>query len=162
MYHNTNRAQTAKSITGLNDCNWHMFMHPLPYVQVPLCLVSLIDSDRQWTSSAQGARALELGLQCNDLDRSKSFCAWSLLPRHAEILLIEDMLLTPGALAWRLSMLSVMLHVANIRHAIRATPMWSRHGVSLLIEDMLLFLMCCCLGTFPSLHPSYSVCQGNV
>ena len=54
-------------------------------VQVPVCLVSIVDDDHQWFKSNQG-------LACSATDRKSSFCAWTLLPQHPELLIVEDAL----------------------------------------------------------------------
>ena len=54
-------------------------------MQVPVCLVSIVDDDHQWFKSNQG-------LACSSTDRKSSFCAWTLLPQHPELLIVEDAL----------------------------------------------------------------------
>lgn len=61
-------------------CNLSMMV-----VQVPVCLVSIVDDDHQWFKSNQG-------LACSATDRKSSFCAWTLLPQHPELLIVEDAL----------------------------------------------------------------------
>jgi len=51
--------------------------------KVPIALVSLVDKERQWFKSVQG-------LATNFTDRKSSFCAWTLLPEHPEVLVVED------------------------------------------------------------------------
>ncbi|KAK9835825.1 hypothetical protein WJX74_008785 [Apatococcus lobatus] len=53
--------------------------------KVPVCLVSIVDDDHQWFKSNQG-------LACSSTDRKSSFCAWTLLPQHPELLIVEDAL----------------------------------------------------------------------
>jgi GAF domain-containing protein len=66
--------------------SWHFACNnagALTCPQVPIALVSLVDKDRQWFKSVQG-------LQTDNTDRQSSFCAWTLLPEHPEILVVED------------------------------------------------------------------------
>ncbi|KAG2489421.1 hypothetical protein HYH03_012059 [Edaphochlamys debaryana] len=51
----------------------------------PIALVSLVDKDRQWFKSVQG-------LTVRQTPRSSSFCAWTLLPEHPEVLVVENAL----------------------------------------------------------------------
>mmetsp|Transcript_4521 Transcript_4521/g.13071 ORF Transcript_4521/g.13071 Transcript_4521/m.13071 type:complete len:751 (-) Transcript_4521:124-2376(-) len=51
--------------------------------KVPICLVSLVDHDRQWFKSKQGLTACQT-------DRDSSFCAWGLLPKHPKVLVVPD------------------------------------------------------------------------
>ncbi|KAG2454256.1 hypothetical protein HYH02_001289 [Chlamydomonas schloesseri] len=51
----------------------------------PIALVSLVDKDRQWFKSVQG-------LPVRQTDRRSSFCAWTLLPEHPEVLVVENAL----------------------------------------------------------------------
>ncbi|KAL4854405.1 putative serine/threonine-protein kinase SIS8 [Chlorella vulgaris] len=53
---------------------------------VPISLVSLVDSERQWFKSVQG-----LGT-CMQTGREESFCAWTLLPETPYVLIVEDAL----------------------------------------------------------------------
>jgi len=53
--------------------------------KVPIALVSLVDKDRQWFKSHQG-------LAATFTDRKSSFCAWTLLPQHPEVLVVENTL----------------------------------------------------------------------
>ena len=50
---------------------------------VPIAIVSLIDKERQWFKSC-------VGLQCNQTDRKSSFCAWTLVPKNPEVLVVPD------------------------------------------------------------------------
>ncbi|KAL3143838.1 hypothetical protein ABBQ32_003662 [Trebouxia sp. C0010 RCD-2024] len=50
---------------------------------VPIAIVSLIDKDRQWFKSC-------VGLNCNQTDRKSSFCAWTLVPKNPEVLVVPD------------------------------------------------------------------------
>ena len=50
---------------------------------VPIALVSLVDRERQWFKSV-------VGLQTDCTDRASSFCAWTLLPQHPEVLVVPD------------------------------------------------------------------------
>jgi hypothetical protein len=50
---------------------------------VPIALVSLVDSARQWFKSA-------VGLECAEMSRDVSFCAHMLLPDTPEVLLVPD------------------------------------------------------------------------
>ena len=52
---------------------------------VPVAIVSLVAKDRQWFKSVQG-------LPVNSTERRASFCAWTLLPEHPEILVVPDAL----------------------------------------------------------------------
>lgn len=54
--------------------------------KVPIALVSLVDKERQWFKSVQG-------LPGNQTDRRSSFCAWTLLPTHPEVLVVPDAIL---------------------------------------------------------------------
>ncbi|MEW5298840.1 MAG: hypothetical protein WDW36_001918 [Sanguina aurantia] len=53
--------------------------------KIPIALVSLVDKDRQWFKSVQG-------LATDTTSRKASFCAWTLLPQHPEVLVVEDAL----------------------------------------------------------------------
>ena len=50
---------------------------------VPIALVSLVDKDRQWFKSCSG-------LACQQTDRQSSFCAWTLIPKNPEVLVVPD------------------------------------------------------------------------
>ena len=50
---------------------------------VPIAIVSLIDKERQWFKSC-------VGLACNQTDRKSSFCAWTLVPKNPEVLVVPD------------------------------------------------------------------------
>ena len=50
---------------------------------VPIAIVSLIDKERQWFKSC-------VGLNCNQTDRKSSFCAWTLVPKNPEVLVVPD------------------------------------------------------------------------
>mmetsp|Transcript_62096 Transcript_62096/g.111821 ORF Transcript_62096/g.111821 Transcript_62096/m.111821 type:complete len:900 (+) Transcript_62096:83-2782(+) len=55
-------------------------------LEVPICLVSLIDKDRQWFKS-------KVGLEPDETSRQLSFCAFALIPEEkdcAQTLIIED------------------------------------------------------------------------
>ena len=54
-------------------------------LQLPICLVSLVDRDRQWFKSVQG---LPPGV--DETERKVSFCAWTLLPPIPQILVVEN------------------------------------------------------------------------
>ena len=51
--------------------------------RVPIALVSLLDSDRQWFKSVQG-------LAVKQTERRMAFCAWTFLPLHPEVLIVPD------------------------------------------------------------------------
>ncbi|KAK9827983.1 hypothetical protein WJX81_005140 [Elliptochloris bilobata] len=51
--------------------------------QVPIAIVSLVDTDRQWFKSIQGLPVCETS-------RKTSFCAWTLLPACPTVLLVPD------------------------------------------------------------------------
>ena len=51
--------------------------------RVPIAIVSLIDTERQWFKSIQG-------LPVRETDRTSSFCAWTLLPKNPEVLIVSD------------------------------------------------------------------------
>lgn len=51
--------------------------------KVPIAIVSLVEKERQWFKSI-------MGLPVSETDRSSSFCAWTLLPAHPEVLVVED------------------------------------------------------------------------
>lgn len=53
--------------------------------KTPIALVSLVDRERQWFKSVQG-------LTVRQTDRKSSFCAWTLLPEHPEVLVVENAL----------------------------------------------------------------------
>ena len=57
-------------------------------LQVPVALVSLVDEKRQFFKSAAGPVGAKL--RCTSTDRNVSFCAWMLLPEHAQMLIVED------------------------------------------------------------------------
>ncbi|KAK9815490.1 hypothetical protein WJX72_004559 [[Myrmecia] bisecta] len=58
--------------------------------EVPVALVSLVDANRQWFKAAKGQSC---GFSPGTgSDRTNSFCAWTLLPVHPEVLVIEDSL----------------------------------------------------------------------
>ncbi|KAL0020911.1 hypothetical protein WJX77_010024 [Trebouxia sp. C0004] len=50
---------------------------------VPIAIVSLLDKERQWFKSC-------VGLNCNQTDRKSSFCAWTLVPKNPEVLVVPD------------------------------------------------------------------------
>lgn len=51
---------------------------------MPIAIVSLVDTDRQWFKSVQG-----LG-DVKETPRAPSFCAWTLLPKNPEVLIVKD------------------------------------------------------------------------
>ena len=51
--------------------------------KAPIAIVSLVDKDRQWFKSC-------VGLNCNQTDRKVSFCAWTLIPKNPEILVVPN------------------------------------------------------------------------
>lgn len=51
--------------------------------KVPIAIVSLVDKERQWFKSC-------VGLQCSQTDRQSSFCAWTLVPKNPEVLVVPD------------------------------------------------------------------------
>ncbi|GAX75883.1 hypothetical protein CEUSTIGMA_g3326.t1 [Chlamydomonas eustigma] len=53
--------------------------------KVPICLVSLVETNRQWFKSKQG-------LDVTETDRKSSFCAWTLLPHCPTVLVVENAL----------------------------------------------------------------------
>ena len=53
---------------------------------MPIAQLSLVDSDRQWCKSLHGHGNREI-------DRKLAFCAWVLLPKHPQALIVEDTLL---------------------------------------------------------------------
>jgi hypothetical protein len=53
--------------------------------KVPIAIVSLVDKERQWFKSIQGLDVMQT-------DRRSSFCAWTLLPMHPEVLIVPDAL----------------------------------------------------------------------
>ena len=57
-------------------------------LQVPVALVSLVDEDKQFFKSAAGSVGAKM--RCTSTDRNVSFCAWTLLPEHAQMLIVED------------------------------------------------------------------------
>lgn len=50
---------------------------------VPIAIVSLVDKERQWFKSC-------VGLNCSQTDRKSSFCAWTLVPKNPEVLVVLD------------------------------------------------------------------------
>lgn len=52
--------------------------------KVPFVLVSLVDSERQWFKSVVGLPGV------TETNRQSSFCAWTLLPRSPEVLVVMD------------------------------------------------------------------------
>ena len=50
---------------------------------MPIAIVSLVDTERQWFKSI-------CGLSATETDRRSSFCAWTLLPPHPEVLVVPD------------------------------------------------------------------------
>lgn len=53
--------------------------------KVPICLVSLVEDNRQWFKSVQG-------LDTDHTSREGSFCAWTLLPNSPGVLVVENAL----------------------------------------------------------------------
>lgn len=53
---------------------------------MPIGQLSLVDSNRQWCKSLQGHDVREI-------DRNTAFCAWVLLPKHPQALVVEDTLM---------------------------------------------------------------------
>lgn len=51
--------------------------------KVPIAIVSLVDKERQWFKSC-------VGLKCSQTDRKSSFCAWTLVPKNPEVLVVPD------------------------------------------------------------------------
>ncbi|DBB02594.1 hypothetical protein WJX82_002554 [Trebouxia sp. C0006] len=51
--------------------------------KVPIAIVSLVDKERQWFKSC-------VGLNCSQTDRKSSFCAWTLVPKNPEVLVVPD------------------------------------------------------------------------
>jgi GAF domain-containing protein len=51
---------------------------------VPIVLVSLVDSERQWFKSSVGLQGV------TETARHSSFCAWTLLPQDPECLVVSD------------------------------------------------------------------------
>lgn len=51
--------------------------------QIPVCLISLVDRDRQWFKSRANFSATQTG-------RRESFCGWTLLLRKPKVLLVND------------------------------------------------------------------------
>jgi hypothetical protein len=52
--------------------------------KVPIAIVSLVDTERQWFKSSQGLGAV------TQTSRATSFCAWTLLPKNPEVLIVTD------------------------------------------------------------------------
>ena len=52
-------------------------------MQTKMCLISLVAEDRQWFKSQKG-------MGCAGSNRTSSFCAWLLLPKNPEMLVVED------------------------------------------------------------------------
>lgn len=65
---------------------------------VPVAIVSLVAKDRQWFKSVQG-------LPVNSTERRASFCAWTLLPEHPEVLVVPDALEDIRQVVWPFQML---------------------------------------------------------
>ena len=55
----------------------------MPCMQTPMCMISLVVENRQWFMSQKG-------MGCSGSDRDASFCAWMLLPKYPEMLVVED------------------------------------------------------------------------
>lgn len=51
--------------------------------KVSIAIVSLVDKERQWFKSC-------VGLNCSQTDRKSSFCAWTLVPKNPEVLVVPD------------------------------------------------------------------------
>lgn len=51
---------------------------------VPIAIVSLVDTERQWFKSIQGLPGV------TETPRTTSFCAWTLLPKNPEVLIVQD------------------------------------------------------------------------
>lgn len=51
---------------------------------MPIVLVSIVDTDRQWFKSVVGLPGV------TETDRKSSFCAWTLLPSSPECLIVTD------------------------------------------------------------------------
>ncbi len=51
---------------------------------VPIAIVSLVDTERQWFKSIQGLPGV------TETPRTTSFCAWTLLPKNPEVLIVRD------------------------------------------------------------------------
>lgn len=62
-----------------------MWLQLCELFHVPVAIVSLVDAHRQWFKSVQG-------LPVKSTERKASFCAWTLLPEHPEILVVPDAL----------------------------------------------------------------------
>ena len=52
-------------------------------MQVPIAAIAIVDESRLWFKSEQG-------LGCSCVDRHSAFCAWTLLPKYPEMLVVED------------------------------------------------------------------------
>ena len=64
-------------------CGGRLLLQLCTIFRVPIAIVSLVDLDRQWFKSIQG-------LPVRETDRSSSFCAWTLLPKNPEVLIVSD------------------------------------------------------------------------
>lgn len=64
----------------------HMTRFVKTYFNVPICLISLIDKDRQWFKSSQGLDVCETG-------RAESFCGHAI--HSSEVFVVEDTLSDP-------------------------------------------------------------------
>ena len=61
-------------------------------LQSAIAMVNLVGESRQWSASVKGPHPVAPILHQHDMDRNESFCAWALMPRHPEVLLIEDVM----------------------------------------------------------------------
>ncbi|KAL0041901.1 hypothetical protein WJX79_008318 [Trebouxia sp. C0005] len=86
--------------------------------KVPIAIVSLVDKKRQWFKSC-------VGLQCSQTDRQSSFCAWTLVPKNPEVLVVPDA--TEDA---RFQSNPLVLNAPNIRFYAGA-PLVTAEGVRL-------------------------------
>ena len=65
-----------------NRCSLHVQLCSI--FHVPIAIVSLVDTDRQWFKSIQGLPGV------TETPRTTSFCAWTLLPKNPEVLIVQD------------------------------------------------------------------------
>ncbi len=82
-----NRLKALKQLNLLDSAPEEQFDHMTRFVQayfnVPICLISLVDNDRQWFKSKQGLDVCETG-------RDESFCGHAI--HSSDVFVVEDTL----------------------------------------------------------------------
>ena len=69
-------------IATMDSCVGHL-RQVCKIFRMPIAIVSLVESERQWFKSI-------VGLEAAGSSRTESFCAWTLLPINPEVLIVED------------------------------------------------------------------------